>query len=230
MADQRNQGRRGGGGERRYEDDRGADFGVRRGDDYGSNLTGNPRVGDYGPGYDYGEADYDYGGRRLYGQGPYTPYGYRGETEGAATTRRRGAGDDGVHDRGRRPAEARSYRERNPYLEAVTDEGEPRGAFRGRGPQGYRRSDERIREDINDRLTDDEWLDATHIEVAVADGEVTLTGQVESRRDKRRAEDIAEAVSGVGDVQNLLRIQRGGGQTDQPGGQSSAAGRTAGTV
>lgn len=79
---------------------------------------------------------------------------------------------------------------------------------RGRGPRGYVRSDERIREDVNDRLTDDWMLDASDIEVEVRDREVTLSGQVSSRSDKRRAEDIAEDVSGVTHVQNNLRIRR----------------------
>jgi len=82
------------------------------------------------------------------------------------------------------------------------------GAHRGRGPKGYTRSDERIREDINDRLSDDSFLDATEIDVTVSDGEVTLTGTVENRIDKRRAEDLAEDVSGVKNVQNQLRVKQ----------------------
>jgi osmotically-inducible protein OsmY len=78
----------------------------------------------------------------------------------------------------------------------------------GRGPRNYKRSDERIREDINDRLTDDYYLDASDIEVGVLDRAVTLTGRVNSREDKRRAEDIANAVSGVTDVSNQLRVSR----------------------
>jgi osmotically-inducible protein OsmY len=79
---------------------------------------------------------------------------------------------------------------------------------RGRGPRNYKRSDERIREDINDRLTDDYYLDASDIEVEVADGDVILSGTVESRRDKRRAEDLAEDVSGVKNVENRLRVKQ----------------------
>ena len=78
---------------------------------------------------------------------------------------------------------------------------------RGRGPRGYARSDERIREDVNDRLTDDWMLDASDIDVEVSDREVTLTGHVSNRSDKRRAEDIAEHVSGVTHVQNNLRVR-----------------------
>ena len=41
------------------------------------------------------------------------------------------------------------------------------GPHRGRGPKGYTRSDERIREDVNDRLSDDPFVDASEIEVMV---------------------------------------------------------------
>jgi osmotically-inducible protein OsmY len=78
---------------------------------------------------------------------------------------------------------------------------------RGRGPRDYRRSDARILDDVNLRLTDDALVDATDIEVAVQDREVTLSGTVASRYEKRRAEDIAEAVSGVTYVQNNLRVR-----------------------
>lgn len=85
--------------------------------------------------------------------------------------------------------------------------GEPRhGSHRGRGPRGYRRSDERIREDVSDHLTEDAWLDASDIEVSVQGGEVTLSGTVRQRSDKRRAEDAADRISGVTHVQNNLRV------------------------
>jgi osmotically-inducible protein OsmY len=85
--------------------------------------------------------------------------------------------------------------------------GGQQGLHRGRGPKNYSRSDHRIQEDVNDRLTDDHFLDATHIDVNVAGGEVTLSGTVTNRTDKRRAEDLADEVSGVKHVQNNLRIQ-----------------------
>ena len=80
----------------------------------------------------------------------------------------------------------------------------------GKGPRGYSRSDERIREDVNDRLTDDWQVDASEIEVMVSSAEVTLNGTVNSREEKRRAEDLAENVSGVRHVQNNLRVQNQG--------------------
>jgi len=78
--------------------------------------------------------------------------------------------------------------------------------YQGRGPKGYRRSDDRIREDVNDRLSEG-YLDATEIEVQVTSGEVVLIGTVDSRMDKRRAEAIADNVSGVNNVENRLRVR-----------------------
>lgn len=77
---------------------------------------------------------------------------------------------------------------------------------RGRGPKNYVRPDPRIEEDVNDRLTDDPFVDATEIAVSIKDREVTLDGTVDSRRAKRRAEDCADSVSGVVHVQNNLRV------------------------
>jgi osmotically-inducible protein OsmY len=80
-------------------------------------------------------------------------------------------------------------------------------SHRGRGPSSYTRSDDRIREDANDHLTHDHHVDATHINVSVKDGELTLDGTVDSREAKRRAEDAVEHISGVKHVQNNLRVQ-----------------------
>ncbi|MDR7124266.1 BON domain-containing protein [Pseudotabrizicola sp. 4114] len=90
---------------------------------------------------------------------------------------------------------------------------------RGKGPRGYQRSDERIREDVSDRLSDDPRVDASEIDVTVEGGEVTLAGEVSSKYAKRYAEDCADAVSGVAHVQNNLRVKRIG--TDITGGAST---------
>lgn len=79
---------------------------------------------------------------------------------------------------------------------------------RGRGPGNYTRSNERILEDACDSLTDDRVVDASNIEVTVEDGEVTLNGTVSSRRQKRRAEDCVDCISGVSHVQNNLRVDQ----------------------
>jgi osmotically-inducible protein OsmY len=83
------------------------------------------------------------------------------------------------------------------------------GGFYGQGPKGYTRSDERIREDVCDRLSEDDELDASDISVTVQNAEITLEGSVPDRRSKHRAEDISDAVSGVRDVHNRLRARKG---------------------
>ncbi len=87
---------------------------------------------------------------------------------------------------------------------------ESEGQYSGYGPSGYTRSDERIREDINERLTWDGRIDATDVTVDVSEGVVTLTGSVDGRQDKRVAEDIADDVPGVWDVNNQLRVRNRG--------------------
>jgi hypothetical protein len=82
------------------------------------------------------------------------------------------------------------------------------GPHSGRGPQGYQRSDERVREDINERLTHHGQINAQDIDVEVNNCEVTLKGTVNSRQAKRIAEDIAESVWGVRDVHNQLRVKQ----------------------
>lgn len=107
--------------------------------------------------------------------------------------------------------------------------------------QGYRRADEPLREEharetrafedrsstrdrrrashdrviwavICERLDRARGLDASHIEVRVEDGTVFLDGTTRNRREKRRAEELAET-EGVVDVVNGLRLREhtGGG-------------------
>ncbi len=99
------------------------------------------------------------------------------------------------------------------------------GSFSGRGPKNYQRPDARINEDVCDRLCESSEVDASEIEVTVSGGEVTLSGTVFDRQDKRRAEDLAEQVSGVREVHNNLRVARGQdrGGASGPLGLSDAA-------
>lgn len=99
----------------------------------------------------------------------------------------------------------------NDDAERRREEDEMGARHRGRGPRGYTRSDDRIRDDLNDRLTEDPYVDATDITVSVTSGEVTLDGTVDHRKAKRRAEDLADSVSGVRHVQNNLRVRQQGG-------------------
>jgi hypothetical protein len=83
------------------------------------------------------------------------------------------------------------------------------GPHAGRGPRGWRRQDERIREDVCQWMSDDPRLDARDIEVRVQEGDVILEGRVGHRGARRLAEDIAAAVPGVRDVVNRLRTSIG---------------------
>ena len=79
--------------------------------------------------------------------------------------------------------------------------------YAGRGPRGYQRTDERIREDVCDRLTDDPRIDASDIEVHIKGGELTLAGSVRTREEKRVTEDLVERITGVREVNNHLRVR-----------------------
>lgn len=142
--------------------------------------------------------------------------------------------DAGEHD------SWRAYGERRGFFQRAGDEvaswfGDDDAArrreadHRGRGPSDYTRSDERIREDINDALTHDWRLDASHVRVTVKDGEVTLEGTVDSRQDKRRAEDLADNITGAHHVQNNLRLNSTSAQARGAYGSTSASSSTSGT-
>lgn len=78
----------------------------------------------------------------------------------------------------------------------------------GKGPKGYRRSDRRIEEEINERLTFHPYIDASDVQVSVDHGEVTLSGTAPDKRSKRLAEDTAYMGRGVQEVHNRIKIQR----------------------
>lgn len=80
--------------------------------------------------------------------------------------------------------------------------------FRGKGPKGFQRSDERIREDVCEILARDSRIDASEIEVRVEAGCVYLSGEVDSRQTKRLAELAIEDLPGVLDVVNQMHFQR----------------------
>ncbi len=115
---------------------------------------------------------------------------------------------------GRNDSLSRGYRDlesgadRGWNIGSASDRDFERPSYRGRGPKNYQRSDERIREDVCERLTMDHDIDASELEVDVQGGVVTLNGSVNERHAKRLAEDIADSVRGVKDVQNNIRVTR----------------------
>ncbi len=84
--------------------------------------------------------------------------------------------------------------------------GSPGDYRNARGPKGYIRSDEKIREDICECLTADPYTDASEISVNVKDGIATLEGTVEKRQVKHDIENIVESCMGVKDIENKIRV------------------------
>jgi osmotically-inducible protein OsmY len=82
-----------------------------------------------------------------------------------------------------------------------------RSSYSGLGPRGYQRGDERIREDICERLTEDPRIDASDVEVQVANAEVTLAGSVRTRDEKHFTENLVERIVGVREVNNNLKVR-----------------------
>jgi len=199
----------------------------RFGGEYGEGGFGESSG--YGRGYGssgYGSSGYGRGYGGAYGGYGHEGYG-RGEHSGSGEYGR--GKERGFWDRA--SDEVSSWfgdeqAERRRHMD------EMQGAHRGRGPKGYARSDDRIREDVCDRLSDDPWVDASEIDVTVSNREVTLSGTVDSREAKRRAEDCVERVSGVTNVNNNLRVQSQSmvsGTQSTGMGKATTAGQTADT-
>jgi osmotically-inducible protein OsmY len=103
-----------------------------------------------------------------------------------------------------RQSSSESWRSDRPFTNREQD-------YRGRGPKNYSRTDERIRDEVCERLTEAHDVDPSEVEVVVASGEVTLRGTISDRSMKRRAERLAESVMGVQDVHNELRLGKSQG-------------------
>ncbi len=178
----------------------------RRGN-YG-NQSNYGSFGNYGNAGNYGnQRGYDMGGN--YGNSSYRPFEDYGST-GRSYGNEAGRGMTGYSS------------ERNRGMYGMDYESGATTQHKGKGPKGYQRSDERIKEDVSDRLTDEGSLDATEIQVEVKGSEVVLSGTVNNRRDKRRAEDLAESVSGVKNVENRIRVS----ETNRTGSQSNTENST----
>lgn len=239
--DQRWQGQRDEGGrdEGRYQQEGYGQqgYGQYEGDYYGSGGGGRGYQGSggfsRGDSYRGGQSRYDeFESGRNYGGG-YGGQGYGGQGYGRDEQRYRSAGGGGgqrysggfytgesgagAYDQyGDRGAEFGSQRTQYGQYGQQGQQGQGQ-QHSGRGPKGYQRSDERIREDVCECLTHDPRVDASNLEVSVKNCEVTLSGTVNSREDKRRAADLAEYISGVKDVHNNLRVaeQSSGGTSQQ---------------
>lgn len=179
----------------------------------GGREYGGVMGGAYGTGSD---RDSGRGGWRGRESGGYGGYGRSGEYGGYGSEYGLGS-DYGRYESGR--GDWRESREEHGggMMDRLK---EGMRKLTGKGPKGYRRSDERIREDVSERIARSA-IEADDVEVKVENGEVTLSGTVNSREDKRRLEDLAEDVFGVDEVHNSLRVNRGtlrAGTTTQSSG------------
>ena len=76
------------------------------------------------------------------------------------------------------------------------------------GPKGYQRSDERLREDISERLMEARYIDSSDVTVEVSGAKVVLDGTVPERPMKHAIEDLVDACPGVQDIENRIRVKR----------------------
>ncbi|QOY63966.1 BON domain-containing protein [Lysobacter sp. H21R4] len=134
----------------------------------------------------------------------------RGSTSGA------GAGPDSYLDDDLSPGYASPGRTQSPFGDTTggsdSDYLPPgsasygRASYRGVGPKNYTRSDQRITEDVCERLTRCEHVDPSDVSVNVSGGVVSLTGTVRERWMKHRIEDLAAACDGVRSVENRVQV------------------------
>lgn len=90
-----------------------------------------------------------------------------------------------------------------------------RGRFSGKGPKGYSRTDEQLKEEICRKLYEHPEIDASDVTVEVKGGELMLTGTIDSRHARDLIEDEADRVMGIKEVNNQIRIKREAGMQGQ---------------
>jgi osmotically-inducible protein OsmY len=103
------------------------------------------------------------------------------------------------------------------------------GRLFGRGPKGYKRSDERIKEDICERLWRSDHVDSSEVTVTVKEAEVTLSGTVPERWMRHEIENIVDDSMGVKDIDNNIRIQQQTGETGTESMSATSGASTSGT-
>jgi len=175
-----------------------------------------------------------YGGYREGGQGGYGSYGNYGSSGRYENDARRSMGGGYGSMGGSYEGQQGAWRSQS-GSGMSSQRGWEGESYAGRGPKGFQRSDERIRESVSERLEQSDDVDASEIEVAVKGGDVTLTGSVPSRWMKRCAEDCVESLPGVKDVTNQLRVQarqgkaQGASSSSEQGERGSSGYATSGS-
>lgn len=223
-------------GRRGYREDETSRYG---GEDYTTDPFGRdePRFGGaYGaPGeYGSGRGERDFGGRDFdeapYDQSYALRRGFgRGNAGGAESAVASAGGEAGGGSRGR--SQPGHWGADQGDLRSTLASGSSSGygvnaggqawsdvARDRKGPRGYVRSDERIREFICERLAQHHRLDVSDVGVEVREGCVTLEGTVPERSMKYAIEETADNCWGVRDVVNHIRVAPRGGWSGEGGG------------
>jgi hypothetical protein len=172
----------------------------------------------------YGRGGESWRGERGYGGGSWGEGGYRGESgygRGSESWRGEGGysseggyrGGQGAYQSGSTMTHGGYESDQYDWRRGQDEDAswKYQGPESGRGPKSYQRPDDRICEEVCERMTRHGSLDASDIDVEVHGAEVVLKGEVPDRRQKRLAEDMADGVYGVKNVRNELRTK------DQPG-------------
>lgn len=178
------------------------------GGNYGAGQYGQPQ---YGQPLSHGGSGYSHHAGQQYGS---QPQGFRG-----------GYPESSFGYGGAQPQGQYSSGRYDPQLA-----GQRTGDFTGRGPKNYSRSNERVREDICERLTADPYIDAQELEVRCENGTVVIEGQVEERWMKHRIEDLVDATAGVKQIDNRVTVagQRQGSSSTLRSSETQPVSGTAG--
>jgi hypothetical protein len=193
--------------------------------------------GNYGSGGGYGS------GSPGYGQGGYGRYGRGGQEQswgsgsyGAGQGRFGQGGYGGFEQQNFGSGRGYSqgdhsgqggygpYSQERPIDSGAQWSGYSGSQHAGRGPKGYKRSDERLKEDISERLMNSGHIDAGEVSVEVQNGKVTLEGTVPDRRMKHQIEDLVDNCLGVQDIDNRVRVSRGESDTTESKSAKSGIG------
>jgi osmotically-inducible protein OsmY len=80
------------------------------------------------------------------------------------------------------------------------------GEHKGAAPKSERNTQDPVAERVHDLLTEEPWLDATDIDIAVSGGVVTLTGSAPTAEQVALAGKTAAEAEGVTEVKNELAV------------------------
>ncbi len=183
---------------------------------YGTGSVGHGGTGFTGGAYAYGNVprdehrqiedeysdesavSYEQGPRQQYGQRPYGQRQY-----GQRYSQQYGQPYDQQYGRHL----GQQYSQGQPYGQAYGQGYGQHGARRlTSGPKGYQRSDERLKEDISERLMESHHIDSSDVSIDVHGAKVVLDGTVPSRHMKHAIEDLVDACPGVQDIDNRVRV------------------------